>query len=168
MWCNLQVSKHHSSSYSPVFFSLHRKWAKPSQFTSLFSLWRGWIRLCHAKFLSVGKTRSFAAQRRAMRDKPYQLPNLFHHEVGVARSAHLVYYAYISSPQCQLQWRHALLKVGPKMAVSFQVLSTGVCLCLHCSHPHPAKSKPRLVGLQLLWQTGWGKVTLLCIRLWLF
>lgn len=100
-----------------------------------------------------------------MRDKPYQLPNLFHHEVGVARSAHLVYYAYISSPQCQLQWRHALLKVGPKMAVSFQVLSTGVCLCLHCSHPCPAKSKPRLVGLQLLWQTGWGKAVVVLIGL---
>lgn len=100
-----------------------------------------------------------------MRDKPYQLPNLFHHEVGVARSAHLVYYAYISSPQCQLQWRHALLKVGPKMAVSFQVLSTGVCLCLHCSHPRPAKSKPRLVGLQLLWQTGWGKAVVVLIGL---
>lgn len=92
-----------------------------------------------------------------MRDKPYQLPNLFHHEVGVARSAHLVYYAYISSPQCQLQWRYALLKVGPKTAVSFHVLSTGVCVCLHCSHPDPAKSKPRLVGLQLLLTDGVGK-----------
>lgn len=30
--------------------------------------------------------RSLAAQQPVMRDKPYQLPNLFHHEVGAAEA----------------------------------------------------------------------------------
>lgn len=45
-----------------------------------------------------------------------------------------------------------IVESGAKMAVSFHVLSTGVCLCRHGSHPRPAKTKlkPRLVGLQRL------------------
>lgn len=41
-----------------------------------------------------------------------------------------------------------IVESGTKMAVSFHILSTGVCLCRHCL-PHPVTTtlKPWLVGL---------------------
>lgn len=52
-----------------------------------------------------------------------------------------------------------IVESGAKKAVSFHVLSAGVYLCPHCSHPPPAKTKlrPWLVALQLLWQAGQGR-----------
>lgn len=37
--------------------------------------------------------------------------------------------------------KECIVECGAKMAVGFHVLSTGVCLCWHCSHPHPVKTK---------------------------
>lgn len=65
-------------------------------------------------------------------DKLHKLPNLFHHEEGGARCAHPISEHSDTELHCWSQRRYALLKVGPKKkkkAVSFHVLSTGVCMC---------------------------------------
>lgn len=70
-----------------------------------------------------------------------------------------VCYAYTSSHKCQLRWRYALLRAGPKwqsVSTSFQQVFT----CVHIAHiltPAKTKSKLWLVALQLLWQAGVGE-----------
>lgn len=153
----LQVSKHHSSCYlslcimicicyvlklcSNIYIS-HQCFSNSEResWCAVPSSCQ-WVRL-----------RSLTAQRQVMRDKPYQLPNLFHHEVGVVRGARPVCYASNLKPHASAAMKVCIVESRANMAVSFHVLSTGVYLCPHCSHPYPAKPnlKPWLVGLQLL------------------
>lgn len=85
--------------------------------------------------VKVTATRPTAADER----RTVHLPNLFHHEVGRAKG---VCFAYMPCSQ----WRQALLKVEPKMAVRFHLFSTGVYLCPHCSYPHSAQDKVEAVS----------------------
>lgn len=71
--------------------------------------------------------------RQAIRDKPRQLPNLFHHEVGVVRGARPVCYAHTSSHAVSCSEGMHCWKVGPR----WQLVSTSfqqVFACVHTAH----------------------------------
>lgn len=89
--------------------------------------------------------------------------NLFYHEEGAVWAAHLHCFAYTSA-----ETKACIVSCQTKMAVSFPHLFNRLFTCVYAADIGTLlrqKPKPKRVALQLLWLAGWGKVTLLCIKL---
>ena len=167
----MQVSKHHSSGFcSPCvfyFFNLYWKCVCANIYICHQCLSNEDSESGRAVPSSCQRACNLAAQRQANRDKPRQLPNLFHHEVGVVIPRPVCYAHTSSHGVSRYEGMHCL-----KTDQNGSLFPRPFNRCLLVSTlltSSPCEDKVEAVACWFTASlTGRGRVTLLCIWPWLF